>query len=72
MEEKAINADDALRYGHAQLSLVIAEILGRHVKIIIPDEEGYDEITYTYSPGFAATFTELGVTELPGVRLLLF
>lgn len=69
MEKRAINADDALRYGHAQLSLVIAEILGRHVKVIVPDAEWEDETTYAYSPGFAATFTELGETELPGVRL---
>lgn len=65
MEQPATHASESSRWGHAQLSLLVAEILGRNITVIIPDDRpGEEGLTlYKYSPGFATTFGAGGYTK---------
>lgn len=67
MRSPARNALDEQRWGHAQLGLIMAEILGRTVTVIVPDRSTGTETAWTYTPGFAATYGYLATIQLEGV-----
>ena len=70
MRSPAKNALDEQRWGHAQLGLIMAEILGRTVTVIVPDRSTGTETAWTYTPGFAATYGYQATIQLEGVIFL--